>query len=210
MVRSKATYFIIILSFILLEGCARNKVELGAIYGSYKNDLSPVVIVHGIKGADLKADYGNGDRVWGNPKVLFPDTYKKIGLWVPEQKEIDEDLEKGTFKALYQKDDKCASDILDDVALIKLRRSETKFGFNVYKPLIKKLTEFGKYYECEVGKDYQISYLENGYINEVTRLKQDSEKKGRIFSFYYDWRRDNVLNAVNLAKFLDQIRKEYN
>ncbi len=69
--------------------------------------------------------------------------------------------------------------------------TETAAGRDFYGRLLNTLTDYGGYTRSEVGE----------------QISDRSER--RVYVFAYDWRQDNVRTVQSLAKFLDQIRLDY-
>ncbi|HJO93938.1 MAG TPA: hypothetical protein QF753_11095 [Victivallales bacterium] len=139
---------------------------------------NPVIVVHGFLGSKLD-NIKTGKNVWGT----FTG-YEVINGFSNTQ------LSNLKYPMIY---DKPLNDIQDNVKAVKML---TKFNVKI------------------MGMEFQINaynkmldiLINAGYIPE-NLVKEKGKKYATLFPFYYDWRRDNVENAVELHKYIMKKRK---
>jgi pimeloyl-ACP methyl ester carboxylesterase len=162
--------------------------DLDSIYENSQADLDldPVILIHGFAGATLVRE-SDGATAWGafftKDSMLpsSPDGLTTIAL------DID---------ALAVPIDPSELQIIADdakpVEMLETVRADAKvanINYNVYAALVDMVEEAG-YETC-------IDDIENDSI-------QGSGPE--CFSFFYDWRQDNVGNAIKLGQFVDKAR----
>jgi len=146
---------------------------------AYEGPLrNPVIVIPGFLGTKLK-DTDTGEIVWGKFKG----------------NEI--------IKGFSNKQLKDLSHPIDYKRSLK----EMKGNVKAFKLLERvKVVVLGVQFEVAAYSDMMYILNEGGYVQK----EQLKEKKGKIeslFTFYYDWRRDNVETAAKLHKFILGKRK---
>ena len=189
----------IFLSSVLFGSCAIAKHPLEDIYADYsKETANPIIIIPGIKGSELK-NYKNDRNVWGGWFQLIPSDFDDLKLDAIADEKFEKD-----FEVFNQKSDVKASAVFRRWRLLSILGQST--DIDIYEDLYTTLEKVGHY----VDVDNQIQYDSEGYLTGVDQGSVKINKNDRaIFSFYYDWRRDNILNAVNLGKFIEAVKKTY-
>ena len=149
-------------------------------------ERNPVVLVHGFAGATLvrKED---GATAWGtfftkNSKLpSSPEGLRAIAL------DID-----GLPRPLAHSDLVSIADDTEAVEILESVRADARvanINYNVYAALVRMVEDAG-YGPC-------VDDLETESIVGAGP---------ECFSFYYDWRQDNVGNAIKLGRYLDRAR----
>jgi hypothetical protein len=188
---------VIILIFALsLIGCAVLQPPIKKIYAPYVNlERNPVIIIPGIKGSELK-NIEKDKNVWG-------------GWWQFSKGDFD-DLELSIGRN-GSSDSYAIFDVDSNVRATNIFSRWRLFGWfrgiseiDIYQNLIDTLVDYGGFISKNVG----IKYDANGNLIELIE-DNDTNPKGNLFIFYYDWRRDNVLNAVNLERFITKVVEKY-
>jgi len=193
---------LIILSSTLLSSCTIPPLK--EIYKPYQQtpDVNPIIIIPGIKGSELKNN--KNQNVWGGWLQIIPSNFDDLKLYAIDDEKLNND---NNFEVFNQSSIVKASAVFRRWRLLSILGKSS--DLDIYDDLYETLKNFGNY----VDADNQIEYDDMGNLNEVYKNKSakinETNKNRAIFSFYYDWRRDNILNAVNLGKFIKAIKKTY-
>ena len=178
-----------ILLIALLGGCsaAQRMPNIARIYEQSALDetRNPVIVIHGVLGAQLQ-QRSTGKIVWGafTSDSIYPDTpegARAIALpLVPSASAFDYDPDR---------EDVYASGPLDRLELSILYQV---LSVNIYADILRSLGVGG--YRDQLLRDrLSPRYAEDHYT---------------CFTFFYDWRRDNVENAILLGRFIEEKRRE--
>ncbi len=186
-IRWKCFPFFIIVVFYF--GCeSSSKISLAKIYSraAMEKQKNPVILIHGIGGAQLRQKK-NDQLVWGaftatNINVDSAEGIRALALPIWN---TDESLRATNISDL--EDDIYASAPLEKVDFTILG---LPFSVQVYQSILQTLG-IGGYYDsiADIGK---INYGREHYT---------------CFTFFYDWRKDNVSNVKEFAKFLQETTK---
>lgn len=175
----------VIASFVFLlasAGCARRfqAPDLGNLYNRTAQyhgvERNPIVVIPGILGSSL-ADFSTGQTVWG----AFRSNYARPGNPKDAQL-IAHPMEKGVP----------ISDLLDDVVStgvvdrLRFRLLGLPVELNAYVYILEALGA-GGYRDEDLGTLTKIDYGQEHFT---------------CFQFHYDWRRDMVVSARSLDRFL--------
>lgn len=194
---SLLTTFLLLIIALSIAGCAAlQQPPVKTIYAPYARlERNPVIVIPGIKGSELK-NIEKDRNVWG-------------GWWQFSKSDFD-DLElktgaegaSGSYEIFNVDSNVRATNIFSRWVLFGWFREASEI--DIYQNLIDTLVDYGGYAGANVKIDY------DAYGN-LAGLIEDGETnpKGNLFVFYYDWRRDNVLNAANLAKFIEKLKERY-
>lgn len=199
------------LLMFLATGCSVKKVDLLTIYGKYRKTdktgeyqcakkRNPVIIIPGIKGTRLK-NIDNSDIVWG--KWWQYVSFKIDDLELDFYNKSLNDIKKETDYKLFDVE----SNITPDGIFLRWRVFNIfhvdVYLFDIYEDLIDTLEKYGGFKKA----DYTLMYDKKGWLTEI--VKNADQHDPNLFIFSYDWRRDNVLNAVNLSKFISEVKDKY-
>jgi hypothetical protein len=193
---------VIIIASSLFIGCAGAKPPLEEIYATYRTTAAnPVIIIPGIKGSELK-NYKNDRNIWGGWFQLIPSDFDDLKMVA-----IADDSFERDFAVFDQESDVRASAVFRRWRLLSTLGQSS--DLDIYEDLYTTLTDAGGYTDI----DNMILYDDRGFLTDVVDrrpVKKELSRNDRvIFSFYYDWRRDNVLNAVNLGVFIETVKKNF-
>ena len=154
--------------------------ELELALGKYEGPArNPIIVIHGFLGSKLWHDDLNRE-IWGT----FEGKQALGGFSEVFLRRISYPMEEG--KSLYDiKDNSRAYKLMNDVNIKVLG---VTFDQSAYQDML----------------DILIS---KGFITE-DQLEEKGKNFPSLYTFYYDWRRDNVQNAQQLYRFIQQKRKE--
>ncbi len=180
-----------ILGVALLSACSggpRSAVpHVREIYAdaAKREARNPVVVIHGILGARL-VESATGKIVWGafTDEAIDPETPEGVRLLAVPPSNDAMDYNPETAEV---------------VAAGPLGALEVGLFFNVFT--------------VEVYAGILRALGVGGYLDKVgvdPVLPQYSEGHFSCFTFFYDWRRDNVENAIALGRYLEKTRVEVN
>lgn len=194
-----ATFLLLIIA-LSITGCATlQQPPVKEIYAPYaKMERNPVIVIPGIKGSELK-NIEKNRNVWGGwwqfSKSDFDDLELKIGP----------DGASDSYEIFNVDSNVQATNIFSRWSLLGFLREASEI--DIYQSLIDTLVDYGGYTNASV----EIKYDAYGNLVDLEDLRKDGETnpKENLFVFYYDWRRDNVLNAVNLARFVEKLKEKY-
>jgi len=150
-------------------------------------ERNPVILIHGFTGAKIVRS-ADGATVWGAfftedaPLPSSPDGLRAVALDIDGlQSPIrSEDL-------LDIRDDSRASELLERAyagAVV------AKISFGIYADMVK-MVESAGYAPCR-------------HVDQPAR----SSASPACFTFFYDWRQDNVGNAIALGRFIDKAKRQ--
>ncbi len=191
------TNAIVLILALSLIGCAALQPPIKKIYAPYVNlERNPVIIIPGIKGSELK-NIEKDRNVWG-------------GWWQFSKADFDDlELPIGLINGLS--DSYEVFNVDSNVRATNIFSRWRLFGWfqdmseiDIYQSLIDTLVDYGGF----ISKNAGIKYDAKGNLIELIE-DNNTNPKGNLFIFYYDWRRDNVLNAVNLERFITKITEKY-
>ncbi|BBM84350.1 lipase/acyltransferase domain-containing protein [Candidatus Uabimicrobium amorphum] len=180
------TIIFILLCLVISCSSTDDHLPLGEIYqqAAKNEDRNPVVLLHGITGARL-VQQSTGKVVWGAFTKDGIDPNSKEGLRALAYPAWEVDLQSTPQTTAYLKDDVYASGPLDKISL-------SLFGITL-------------------SVDVYLSILQTlgvgGYLDEVYKDIEYDEDHYTCFSFFYDWRKDNITNAILLSEFLEKTAK---
>ena len=188
------TNVIVMILALSLIGCT--VAPLKKIYAPYVNlERNPVIIIPGIKGSELK----NNDKkrnVWGGWWQFSKGDFDDLELSIGPNGSSDS-------YAIFNVDSNVsATNIFSRWRLFGWFRGMSEI--DIYQNLIDTLVNYGGFISKNVG----IKYDAKGNLIDLIE-DNDTKPKGNLFIFYYDWRRDNVLNAVNLERFITKVAEKY-
>ena len=184
---------------ITLSGCSLVRqqasrypaADVKGIYATARAnpERNPVILIHGFTGAKILRS-ADGATVWGAfftedaPLPSSPDGMRAVALDIDGlQSPIrSEDL-------LHIRDDSHASELLEKAhagAVV------AKLSFGIYADMVK-MVESAGYAPCR----------------HVDQPAQSSASPA-CFTFFYDWRQDNVGNAIALGLFIDKAKRQVN
>ncbi len=162
--------------------------DLDSIYDESQADLdlNPVILVHGFAGATLVRE-SDGTTAWGafftKDSMLpsSPDGLTAIAL------DID-----ALATPIDPADLQSIADDTQPVEMLESVRADAKvanINYNVYAALVDMVEKVG-------------------YENCIDNIASDSIPGSgpECFSFFYDWRQDNVGNAIKLGQFVEAAR----
>lgn len=186
---------LLVLTTVALAGCTTYRQvaarypssDIEAIYAnaSPNQERNPVVLVHGFAGARLER-VEDGATVWG---AFFTDdsvrASRQAGMraFALDVDRLNDPI--GPDELLSIADDSRAVEILEKV---RADAGVAHINVGIYAALVELMEESG-YGECQ-GDPAAILTLETP----------------PCLSFFYDWRQDNVGNAIRLGKFLERAR----
>ncbi|WP_372366882.1 esterase/lipase family protein [Candidatus Uabimicrobium sp. HlEnr_7] len=180
----KIVTFIILCMAVSCSGV--DHLPLGDIYkqAAKNEDRNPVVLLHGITGARL-VQQGTEKIVWGAFTEDGIDPNSKEGLRALAFPVWQVNTKSTPHSIAYFKDDVYASGPLDKISV-------NLFGINL-------------------SVDVYLSILQTlgvgGYLDQVYQDIEYDEDHYTCFSFFYDWRKDNITNAILLSEFLEKTAK---
>ena len=162
--------------------------DLAAIYGSSRENLdrNPVILIPGFAGSAL-ARSADGRGVWGSflkGDSLRPSTHDGLRAYALDIESMPADVDYRSVTSVV--------DDIEAVALVETMQGKllgVKVDYQLYAPLLE-LFEEGGYVSAEEG---------GGAGEAIGPL---------YFTFFYDWRRDNVGNAQLLARFISEAQEE--
>ena len=182
----------VLLGIFVLCSCA--KPPLKTIYEPYKEkQRNPVIIVPGIKGSTLFHS-DKKRQVWGGWWQVIKSDFDDLELIDPQSRSS----ESCDFRTFDLKSNVQAKAIFSRWRILGVFHED--LAIDIYGDLVNTLKDYGNF----VDAGAKITYDKKGRLLEVDIDK----KEGDLFVFYYDWRRDNALNAANLAKFIDVIKEQ--
>ena len=163
--------------------------DLDTIYqGSQAGlDRNPVVLIHGFAGATL-VRRSDGATAWGaffTKDSMLPSSPDGLRAMALDIDSLGDTMEHSDL-----------SEIPDDahaVGLLESVRADARLvdiNFKVYAELVEMVEDAG-YSPCV----------------EALAAEAASGDGPECFSFFYDWRQDNVGNAIKLGNFLEEARK---
>lgn len=188
---------ILILS-VCFTGCTLSHPPIKIIYEPDKGLVrNPVIVIPGIKGSELK-NIEKDRNVWGGLWQFNPSDFDDLELKIGRNGSSD------SYEIFNVASNVRATNIFARWQLFGWFREKSEI--DIYQDLLDTLVEYGGYKNANV----EIVYDEYGNLKEFVK-KNDSEMVtgANLFVFYYDWRRDNVLNAVNLQRFMTKIKETY-
>ena len=140
---------------------------------------NPVIVIHGFLGAKLWHDDAD-KQIWGT----FTGLQVAEGFSDDYLRKLSYPMEKG--KSLYDiKDNARAYELMKDID-IRL------FGVTIDQSAYQEMLDI---------------LISKGFIPE-DQVKEKGKNFPSLHTFYYDWRRNNVQNAQQLHKFIQEKRKE--
>lgn len=140
---------------------------------------NPVIVIHGFLGSRLWHDDLN-QEIWGT----FKGAQAVRGFSDGFLRRLSYPMEEG--KSLYEiKDNARAYKLMEDIDIKIL----------------------GATIDQSAYKDMLDILIKKGFIPE-NQLEEKGKKFPSLYTFYYDWRRNNVQNAQKLYRFIKQKRKE--
>ncbi len=183
--------FLIMGLSLCLHGCSLSKTLNPNVARIYKDAAkietrNPVIVIHGILGAQL-TQKSTGKTIWGafTSDTISPNTPEgalamAMPLSIPKSTSYNPASE-----------DVFASGPLDK---LQIGFSFPILAVNVYNSILSSLGVGG--------------YTDNVVLDPET--PEYSEDHFTCFTFFYDWRRDNVANAIQLDQFIKSTRKHIN
>jgi len=138
---------------------------------------NPVIVIHGFLGAKLK-DTDNGNIVWGTFNAS--DIIRGYS---------DKYLQELSYPMISGKN---LSDIKDYVIPYSMMADAS-------------INVIGIQFKRSAYQDMLDILISKGFIPE-DKLEEKGKKFPSLFRFYYDWRRNNVQNAEQLHKFIQEKR----
>jgi hypothetical protein len=192
------TGLVILILSLCLASCTLLHPPIKAIYEPYKNlDRNPVIVIPAIKGSELK-NIEKDRNVWGGWWQFNPSDFDDLELKIGRNGPSD------SYEIFNVESNVKATNIFARWQLFGCLREKSEI--DIYQDLLDTLIDDGGYKNANV----EIVYDEYGNLKEFAQ-KKDSEilTGANLFVFYYDWRRDNVLNAVNLQRFITEVKKTY-
>jgi len=186
-----------LLAALLVSGCTTyrqvaSKYPKSDIEAIYENALpnpqrNPVVLIHGFAGATLKRQE-DGATVWGaffTKNSVLPSKEAGLRAFALDIGDLEPPVDQSKLAVIT--DDTQAVELLQKV---KADAVVADINVSIYASLVE-LMEKGGYGPCG---------------SEVPK-SSDSDKPPCL-TFFYDWRQDNVGNAIALGRFLENARRQ--
>ena len=193
--RRSTTAGILTLTLLTAVGCSAYrqvaaqypKSDITAIYENAlpNTERNPVVLIHGFAGATLRRVEDEA-TVWGaffTRDSLLPSRPEGLRAFALDIDQLPRPIESEDLIAIA--DDTHAVELLERV---KADARIADINVEIYGALVELMEQAG-YGSCA------------GIPTEITNLEIPP-----CLTFFYDWRQDNVGNAVRLGRFLDQAR----
>lgn len=165
------------------------KSDIDAIYENAVPNprRNPVVLIHGFAGASLQRQE-DGATVWGaffTENSLLPSKEPGLRAFALDIGELERPIDQEKLRVIA--DDTRAVELLQRV---RADAVVADINVSIYASLVE-LMEKGGYAPC----------------HSEPRQESDSSKPACL-TFFYDWRQDNVGNALALGRFLEAARRE--
>jgi pimeloyl-ACP methyl ester carboxylesterase len=143
---------------------------------------------------DLKQIFTGSELVTDQPPVVF--IHGMLGSKLRDKQSHEEVWPGSTFNVLFGDHDHFSPEI--DPKTLELKPDqyeafslcEQTVGQDFYGNIMKTMSDYAGYEEAILGQKIQTN-------------------KKYYYTFFYDWRQDNVKSVAKLADFIDQIRKDY-
>ena len=182
---------------MILNGCSLVRqqasrypaADVDGIYATARSnpERNPVILIHGFTGAKIVRS-ADGATVWGAfftedaPLPSSPDGLRAVALDIDglHSPIRSQDL-------LHIRDDSHATELLEKAytgAVV------AKVSFGIYADMVKMVERAG-YAPCR-------------HVDQP----DGSSASPACFTFFYDWRQDNVGNAIALGRFIDEARRQ--
>ena len=182
--------YCLIINFVLISCTSIEKIPVGELYEKpavSNYERNPVILIHGIAGAQL-VQKGTNSIVWGafNNEGIDPNTPEGAMAFALPMWEIGDNFHYDDIPSM--EDDVYASAPLEKV---DLSLAGLSLSIDVYKSVLSTLGVGG--YVDPITSPGKIFYGKNHYT---------------CFTFFYDWRKDNVTNAILFGKFLENMAEQ--
>ena len=164
--------------------------DLEEIYdgSSAEPDLNPLILIHGFAGSTLVRN-SDGAISWGaffTEDSMLPSSPQGLRAIALDVGALPTPIEQSDLVDIP--DDSHAGDLLE---ILRTDAKVAHINFEVYSALVQMVERVG-YGPC---------------VKEPATLDVSSSSGPECFTFFYDWRQDNVGNAIRLGKFIEQAKQ---